>query len=139
MELARAYVAESRGWHDLRHRCSPGATRRHGGVCGHKRIGRDGKRQRRGRRFGLGVGSTFCGDLTRGCLVLREVGVSEERGVSVNLVLLLSSVTGTVVGVLGLLVAARERRRGSAWWVVPGIFGALVIVLCLLRLAWVAA
>ena len=34
------------------------------------------------------------------------------------------------VGVFGLLVVERERRKGSAWWtwVVPGIFGLLLIV-----------
>ncbi len=43
------------------------------------------------------------------------------------------------VGVFGPLVAERERRKGSAWWtwVVPRIFGVLLIVVGLVRLAWV--
>jgi hypothetical protein len=51
--------------------------------------------------------------------------------------LLLSFVMNAVVGALGLLVARQEHRRGSRWWVVPGVFGALVLVLCFLRLFWV--
>jgi hypothetical protein len=54
-------------------------------------------------------------------------------------VLVLSSATGSVVGIFGILVAARERRRGSGWWVLPGIFGALLIVLSLVRLVRAAA
>ena len=54
------------------------------------------------------------------------------------LVVVLSSAISAVIGVFGLLVARRERRRGSAWWawVVPGTFGVLLLVLGLLRLVW---
>jgi len=49
------------------------------------------------------------------------------------------SVISAVIGVFGLLVAQRERRKGSAWWawVVPGTFGVLLIVVGLVRLVWV--
>jgi hypothetical protein len=55
------------------------------------------------------------------------------------LVVELSSVIGAVIGVFRLLVAERERRKGSAWWVwvVPGTFGVLLIVVGLVRLIWV--
>ena len=58
---------------------------------------------------------------------------------SMVLVVELSSVIGAVIGVFGLLVAERERRKGSAWWawVVPGTFGVLLIVVGLVRLVWV--
>lgn len=49
-------------------------------------------------------------------------------------VLVFSSATGAVVGVFGILVAVRERRRGSGWWVVPGFFGVLLVVLSIVRL-----
>jgi hypothetical protein len=57
---------------------------------------------------------------------------------NVVLVVVLSSAISAVIGVFGLLVAQRERRRGSAWWawVVPGTFGVLLLVLGLLRLVW---
>ena len=57
---------------------------------------------------------------------------------NVVLVVVLSSAISAVIGVFGLLVAQRERRRGSAWWawVVPGAFGVLLLVLGLLRLLW---
>ena len=40
-----------------------------------------------------------------------------------------------MIGAFGLLVAEREHRRGSAWWdwLVPGVFGVLVIVAVLLK------
>ncbi len=58
---------------------------------------------------------------------------------SVTLVVVLSSVISGVIGVFGLLVAERERSRGSAWWawVLPGAFGVLLIVVGLVRLVWV--
>ena len=58
---------------------------------------------------------------------------------SVTLVLILSSAISAVIGVSGLLVAERERSRGSAWWawVLPGVFGTLLIVVGLVRLIWV--
>jgi hypothetical protein len=77
--------------------------------------------------------------------ILGEKGLStlavrkaEGRSVNVVLVVVLSSAISAVIGVFGLLVAQRERRRGSAWWawVVPGAFGVLLIVLGLLRLIW---
>lgn len=54
-------------------------------------------------------------------------------------VLVLSSLTGTVVGIFGILVAVRERRRSSRWWLLPGAFGVLLIVLSLVRLLGAAA
>ena len=58
---------------------------------------------------------------------------------SVVLVVVLSSVISAVIGVFGILVAQQERRKESAWWawVVPGTFGALLIVVGLVRLVWV--
>jgi hypothetical protein len=58
--------------------------------------------------------------------------------VSAVLIVVLSSAVSAVIGVFGLLVAQRERRRGSAWWVwvIPGAFGVLLLVLGLLRLGW---
>ena len=51
---------------------------------------------------------------------------------------MLSSVISAVIGVFGLLVAERERRKGSSWWawVLPGTFGVLLIVVGLMRLVW---
>jgi uncharacterized membrane protein len=65
--------------------------------------------------------------------------ITWEDGVSVVLVVALSSVISAVIGVFGLLVAERERRKGSAWWawVLPGTFGVLLIVVGLVRLVWV--
>ena len=54
-------------------------------------------------------------------------------------VLVLSSLTGAVVGIFGILVAVRERRRSSRWWLLPGAFGVLLIVLSLVRLLGAAA
>jgi uncharacterized membrane protein HdeD (DUF308 family) len=54
-------------------------------------------------------------------------------------VLVFSSLTGTVVGIVGILVAVRERRRSSRWWLLPGAFGVLLIVLSLVRLLGAAA
>jgi hypothetical protein len=51
-------------------------------------------------------------------------------------VLVLSFVMNAVVGALGILVAMHEHRKGLGWWVVPTLFGGLVLVLCLLRLFW---
>lgn len=58
---------------------------------------------------------------------------------SMVLVVVLSSVISAVIGVFGLLVAERERRKGSVWWawVVPGAFGLLLIGVGLVRLVWV--
>ncbi len=58
---------------------------------------------------------------------------------NVVLVVVFSSAITTAIGVFGLLVAQRERRRGSAWWawVLPGTFGVLLLVVGLLRLVWV--
>jgi uncharacterized membrane protein len=51
----------------------------------------------------------------------------------------LSSAISAVIGVFGILVAEREHRKGSAWWVwvVPGTFGVVLIVVGLLRVVWV--
>ncbi len=45
----------------------------------------------------------------------------------VLVVVVLSSVISAVIGVFGLLISKRERRKGSAWWawVLPGTFGVL--------------
>ena len=69
-------------------------------------------------------------------MAMRKAG---GRSVNVVLVVVLSSAISAVIGVFGLLVAQRERRRGSAWWawVVPGTFGVLLLVVGLLRLVWV--
>ena len=58
---------------------------------------------------------------------------------NVVLVVVFSSAISAVSGVFVLLVAQRERRRGSAWWawVLPGTFGVLLLVVGLLRLVWV--
>ena len=58
---------------------------------------------------------------------------------NVVLVVVFSSAISAVIGVFGLLVAQRERRRGSAWWAwaLPGTFGVLLLVVGLLRLVWV--
>ena len=54
---------------------------------------------------------------------------------SVFVGVVLPSLVNAVIGIFGLLVAERERRKGSPWWdwVVPGVFGALVIVFGLLK------
>ena len=51
----------------------------------------------------------------------------------------LTSLTGAVVGIFGILVAVRERSRNSGWWLLPGAFGVLLIVLSLMRLLRAAA
>ncbi len=60
---------------------------------------------------------------------------------NVVLVVVFSSAISAAIGVFGLLVAQRERRRGSAWWAwvlpLPGTFGVLLLVVGLLRLVWV--
>ncbi len=52
----------------------------------------------------------------------------------------LTSMVGILIGTLGLIIARRERRRGSAaWaWLLPGALGVLLIVWSLLRLWWMA-
>ena len=50
-----------------------------------------------------------------------------------SLLLLWSAVSATV-GVLAILVAVRERRRGSRWWMFPGIFGVLLVANSVFRL-----
>ena len=54
-------------------------------------------------------------------------------------VVMLTSLTGAVVGIFGLRVAVRGRRRNSGWWLLPGAFGVLLIVLSLMRLFRAAA
>jgi hypothetical protein len=53
--------------------------------------------------------------------------------------MVLPSLVNIVIGLFGLLVAEREYKRGSAWWdwVVPGVFGVLLIVVVLLKSLWV--
>lgn len=51
---------------------------------------------------------------------------------------LLWSALSAIVGVLAISVAVRERRRGSGWWVLPGIFGVLLLANSILRLVWAA-
>lgn len=48
--------------------------------------------------------------------------------------LLLWSAVSAGVGVLAILVAVRERKRGSGWWILPGIFGLLLLANSILRL-----
>jgi hypothetical protein len=59
--------------------------------------------------------------------------------VNLVVVVMLSALISAVIGVLGLLVAEREYRKGSAWWawVVPGAVGVLLLVTGLVRLVWV--
>ncbi len=54
---------------------------------------------------------------------------------------LLTTAACLVIGVFSVLIAARERRRGSpAWaWIVPGVGGIVLLVACLLRAWWWAA
>ena len=52
--------------------------------------------------------------------------------------LVLWSVASAAVGVLAIVVAVRERRRGSRWWLLPGICGVLLIASSVLRLVWAA-
>ena len=52
--------------------------------------------------------------------------------------LLLWSALSAVVGVLAILIAVRERRRGPSWWMLPGIFGLLLVANSILRLVWAA-
>ena len=58
---------------------------------------------------------------------------------NVTLVVVFSSAISGAIGVLGLLVAERERSRGSAWWawVLSGAFGMLLLVVGLVRLVWI--
>ena len=55
----------------------------------------------------------------KGCCETSAFRVRAQRGewggVSVVLVVVLSSVISAVIGVFGLLVSERERRKGSAW------------------------
>ena len=54
---------------------------------------------------------------------------------------LFSSLLCAVIGVMSLAIAIRERRRGSAvWaWLLPGAFGVLLMIGCVVRLAVVAS
>ena len=56
----------------------------------------------------------------------------------VRAVALLTTAACLVIGGLSLLVAARERGRGSpTWaWALPGAGGIVLLVWCLLRLWW---
>lgn len=48
-------------------------------------------------------------------------------------VLLLSSLVCALVATVSLNVALEERRRGSAFWLLPGAFGVLLMIACLVR------
>ncbi len=53
-------------------------------------------------------------------------------------VLLFSSVVCALVATVSLNVALAERRRGSAFWLLPGVFGVLIVIVCLVRvMVWV--
>lgn len=49
-------------------------------------------------------------------------------------VLLLSSIVCLAVGATSIAVAIRERGRGSAAWLLPGVAGVLLLVGCAIRL-----
>ena len=71
----------------------------------------------------------FMGPVERGLSIVRQWrrerhDVTETMTTSL---LLLWSVLGATVGVLAILVAVRERRRSSGWWMLPGIFGMLLL------------
>ena len=55
--------------------------------------------------------------------------------------LLFSSILCAVIGAMSIAIAVRERRRGSApWaWLLPGVFGVLFAVGCVVRLAVMAS
>ena len=55
-----------------------------------------------------------------------------------SLLLLLWPALSAIVGVLAILVAVRERTRGLSWWMLPGIFGLLLVANSILRLVWAA-
>ncbi len=71
-------------------------------------------------------------------VVLAATGAKPGRCSVTTGLLLLWSVVSATVGVLAILVAVRERRRGSKWWRLPAIFGVLLIVNSVLRLVWAA-
>ncbi len=50
--------------------------------------------------------------------------------------LMLWSVASAALGVLAIVVAVRERRRGSRWWLLPGVCGVLLLANSILRLVW---
>jgi len=54
---------------------------------------------------------------------------------------LFPSILCAVIGAMSIAVAVRERRRGSAaWaWLLPGAFGILLMIGCVVRLAVVAS
>lgn len=53
-------------------------------------------------------------------------------------VLLFSSVICALVATVSINVALTERRQGSAFWLLPGAFGVLLVIACLVRVVvWV--
>ncbi len=54
------------------------------------------------------------------------------------LLLLLWSAVSAALGVFSFLNAERERKRGAPWWawMVPSIFGILLLLLSIVRLIW---
>jgi hypothetical protein len=57
-----------------------------------------------------------------------------------DILLLLSSLLCALVGAMSIGIAIRERSRGSAAWVwlLPGVFGVLLVAGCLVRVGVVA-
>ncbi len=53
--------------------------------------------------------------------------------ISSDVVLLFSSLVCALVATVSLNVAIKERRRGSAFWLLPGVFGVLLVIACLVR------
>jgi inner membrane protein involved in colicin E2 resistance len=54
-------------------------------------------------------------------------------------VLLFSSLACALIATVSLSIALKERRRGSAFWLLPGVFGVLLVIVCLVRvMLWAA-
>lgn len=47
--------------------------------------------------------------------------------------LMFSSLLCALVATVSINVALEERRRGSAIWLLPGVFGVLLVIVCLVR------
>ena len=48
-------------------------------------------------------------------------------------VLLISSIICALVSAVSINIALEERRQGSALWLIPGAFGVLLVIVCLVR------
>jgi hypothetical protein len=55
---------------------------------------------------------------------------------SSDAVLLFYSLACSLVAAVSINVALVEYRRGSSFWLLPGAFGVLLVILCLVRV-WV--